>query len=155
MTQNTFVIGNSGSGKSTFARKLSQQKSCAHIDLDLFAWKPELGVRRELSDSVTSVARQLESQNAVIEGCYADIIDELATVADHLVFLDVPIEQCVEHCRSRPFEPHKWPSREEQDNFLPKLIEHVRGYRERTGALGREAHLQLFQKFKGSKELIG
>ena len=42
------VYGNSGAGKSTYARALAAQHGLAHLDLDSIVWEPEkIGVPRE------------------------------------------------------------------------------------------------------------
>jgi adenylate kinase family enzyme len=152
--RHTFIVGNSGSGKSTLARRLSKEHGSAHVDLDRFAWTEVVGIRRELRASVEAVRKELGDRSAVIEGCYADLVEALATADDHLIFLDIPLQQCIAHCHARPFEPHKWPSAEAQDSFLPGLIEHVRSYPTRLDSLGWAAHDRLFQAFSGTKERI-
>jgi adenylate kinase family enzyme len=41
------VFGNSGSGKSTYARALAARKGLAHLDLDSIVWEPgKIAVQR-------------------------------------------------------------------------------------------------------------
>ncbi len=41
------VFGNSGSGKSTYAKALSKRHGLAHLDLDTIVWEAgEIGVQR-------------------------------------------------------------------------------------------------------------
>ena len=65
------VFGNSGSGKSTFARRLAGQHGLALLDLDDIVWsRTEFATFRpdtEIAAAVDLIARLTESW--VIEGC--------------------------------------------------------------------------------------
>ena len=150
---NVFIVGNSGSGKSTMAKRLAADGR-VHVDLDPYAWKGEVGVRRDVVDAADAIRAHLGGRPSVVEGCYADLVEALARPGDRLVWLDLPIEACVAHCEQRPFEPHKWASAEAQDAFLPRLLEFVKAYETRTDALGRSAHAELFAAFAGPAERI-
>ena len=147
-----FVVGNSGAGKSTFARALAEREGRLHVDLDPFAWAAEVGVRREWADATAAIREALGTRAAVVEGCYADLVEALIQPADRLVWLDPPLETCLARCRARPFEPHKWATAEDQDAFLPQLLAFVKTYPTRTDALGARAHRALFDAFVGAKE---
>ena len=149
--RNVFVVGNSGAGKSTWARALARADGRVHVDLDAYAWAGTVGIRRNVSDAAEAIRHHLSGRPAVVEGCYADLVDALAEPQDALVWLDIPLENCVSHCESRPFEPHKWETAAAQDAFLPRLIEFVRAYDSRTDAMGRLAHTALFDRFSGPR----
>ena len=52
------IFGNSGSGKSSLAKALSERKGLAHLDLDTVAWEPERpGVRADASESERALLR--------------------------------------------------------------------------------------------------
>ncbi len=87
----------------------------------------------------------------VIEGCYADLLALLVDAADELVFLNIPIAQCVANARNRPWEPHKYPSREAQDANLEMLVSWIGDYQLRQDELSYIAHRRLFDLFKGHK----
>jgi len=146
-----YVFGNSGSGKSSLARSFALETGALHIDLDEFAWTTEIGVRRPVKESVVALREKLREQSAVVEGMYSDLVSALATRDDALIWLDVPLEECVENCKSRPFEPHKWESPEAQDRFLPRLLEFLPEYSDADGALGRAAHAAVFEAHEGKK----
>ncbi len=149
----SYIIGNSGSGKSTLAQRLVQEGPVRHLDLDSFVWS-EPAVRREHADALALLRAELDGAPAVVEGMYADLLGDLITPDDSLIWLDLPVDVCVAHCQARPFEGHKWDSAEAQDAFLPQLLDFVRGYPEREGELGRDAHQALFDRFAGAKERI-
>lgn len=146
-----FVVGNSGSGKSTLARGL-EARGFAHIDLDGVAFSDAVGTRRPVSESLEMLQPDLGAGPTVIEGCYADLVSALAGPEDHLIWLDLSVDACVEHARARPYEPHKWASAEAQDAFLPKLEAFIRSYPDAEGPTGRRAHAVLFTSFPGWRE---
>lgn len=145
------IVGNSGSGKTTLARRLHRSLGLAHLDLDSLAWldctPPQ---RRPLTESAQLIQDFTRShENWVIEGCYADLLALLQTDARELVFLQIPIEQCVDHARRRPFEPEKYATEEAQNANLAMLIEWIKTYPDRDDACSLAAHRQLVEAFPG------
>ena len=145
------IIGNSGSGKSTLAARLAAENALRHLDLDTLAWDAP-GLRRPLPESLALIHRFLESNSAwVIEGCYSSLLEAVLPFASDLRFLNPGVETCVQNCRSRPWEPHKYASKEEQDRYLDFLLAWVREYETRTDEFSLVAHRQLFESFEGLK----
>ena len=70
---------------------------------------------------------------------------------DELIFLNPGVDVCVAHCRSRPWEPEKFSSRQEQDEHLDHLIQWVRSYDERADDYGLGRHRALYDSFPGKK----
>ena len=147
------ILGNSGSGKSTLARALASFHSLTCLDLDVVAWVPgTVGVPREPSAAAADVSRFCAGHHAfVLEGCYENLIAASLDFGPHLVFLDVSAELCEMHCRSRPYEPHKYESREAQDRKLEFLLTWVRAYQTREGTMSRGAHEELYEAYDGPK----
>lgn len=149
----TVIIGNSGAGKSTLALRLASEQTCAHLDLDTLAWQPGLPPqRRALADSAMDIDAFIDSHRAwVIEGCYADLIELVLPQCTQLIFLNPGVDACIEYCRARPWEPHKYSSKQEQDDNLGMLIEWVRGYESRQDEFSLARHRVLFDRFSGDK----
>jgi adenylate kinase family enzyme len=150
------IVGNSGSGKTTLAGRLSREHGLAHLDLDTLAWRPtDPPTRRDIDASAHEIAAFTRQHEAwVIEGCYADLASLLIGEATELVFLNPGVEACVAHCLARPWEPHKYPTREAQDANLSMLVGWVRGYPDRDDACSLTAHRALYDAFGGSKQEI-
>jgi len=151
--QNTIIIGNAGSGKSSLAKALASQYASASLDLDTLAWSNEKPpTRKLLSDSVLEINAFLEkNKNWVVEGCYADLIAAFIVKADRLIFLNPGIETCVDNCQKRPWEPHKYSSMQAQNKNLAMLLEWVRSYPTRDDEMSLSAHRKLYDEFNGDK----
>ncbi|WP_394224037.1 AAA family ATPase [Alteromonas gracilis] len=147
------IFGNSGSGKSTLAAKLSRENALAHLDLDTLAWEPvSPPVRRSVAKSRESINHFMNgNENWVIEGCYSDLLEFSLEKATKVIYLCLPIEQCVDNAKFRPWEPHKYESKEAQDANLDMLISWIREYERRNDTFSKAAHEQLFNNFSGQK----
>ena len=147
------IFGNSGSGKSTLAAKLARESALGHLDLDTLAWEPvSPPVRRSVAKSRESISHFMDrNENWVIEGCYADLLEFTLEKTTKAIYLSLPIEDCVENARSRPWEPHKYESKEAQDANLDMLITWIRQYESRNDTFSKAAHEQLFNQFSGPK----
>lgn len=147
------IIGNSGSGKSTLARALAEVHQLAMLDLDTVAWEPnQIAVARDEADAMRDVRRFCAGEaNWVVEGCYANLARVACEFNPLLIFLDPGVEACVAHCRARPWEPHKYASKAEQDAKLEFLIAWVREYATREGDLSLAAHRALYAGYAGDK----
>lgn len=152
------VFGNSGAGKSTFAKKIAAAEGLAHLDLDTLAWAPGISPPQRLSldDSAKKIAAfTSENPTWVIEGCYADLIALLLDDVTEMVFLNPGVERCVAFAQRRDWEPHKFASKDEQDAALPFLLDWIRAYDTRDDpAFSYRAHRALFDSFRGSKREV-
>jgi len=147
------VIGNSGSGKSTLAHQLASAHQLVTLDLDTVVWEPGLiAVPREPQLAVAEV-RHFCATTAdwVVEGCYAGLIREALPRATTLLFLEPGAEVCRSNCHSRPWEPHKFRSAQEQDRHFEFLLEWVDGYYTRGGDASLQEHQALFDAHDGPK----
>lgn len=87
----------------------------------------------------------------VVEGCYGDLIELVKPFANEAIFMNLSTELCQENAKNRPWESHKYESKEAQDNNLPMLLDWIAGYMERDDALSYSAHRLIFQHFQGKK----
>ena len=147
------IFGNSGSGKSTLARQFASEYGLAHLDLDTLAWQDSSPPQRKpIEESFVEISRFVDDhQSWVIEGCYSDLLSLAMKAADKLIFLNPGVEICMDNCRSRPFEPHKYESREAQDRNLEMLLDWVRQYPDRVDEFSLQSHQKLFNEFAGNK----
>jgi adenylate kinase family enzyme len=147
------IVGNSGSGKSTLALRLARTVGGAHLDLDTLAWEPAPPPRRRALVESTREIRAFMTRHDdwVIEGCYGDLFDAPLDRCTRLVFLNPGVEACVANARLRPWEPHKYASKEAQDANLDMLLGWIRDYEARSDTFSLGAHRALFDGFAGEK----
>lgn len=150
------ILGNSGSGKSTLAQWLARQTSAALLDLDTLAWDPgQIAVARPVSLAEAEVRHFCQTHAAwIVEGCYANLVNATLPFAPRLVFLDPGLETCIANCRTRPWEPHKYASKVEQDKHLAFLLDWVAEYYQRDGAMSLTAHAALYEAYQGPKHQL-
>lgn len=84
------VVGTSGSGKSTFARRLAELAGAPHIELDAINWQADW---RDLNthdpeEFRRRVAEAVAQERWVSDGNYSKVRDLVLARATHLVWLD-------------------------------------------------------------------
>jgi adenylate kinase family enzyme len=147
------VFGNSGSGKSTYAKALAARESIPHLDLDTIVWeanrvavlRPAAAIRRSLEEFMAA------NPTWVIEGCYGELVEAATSTATELVFLNPGRETCLANNARRPWEPQKYASPEQQDAMFANLQTWVSGYYERTDQWSYAAHWRIFDAYPGPK----
>ena len=150
------IFGNSGSGKSTLARALCEAEGLSHLDLDTLAWRATDPPQRvPVEESNAAIQEFINASGAwVIEGCYADLLETALPFCNEIIFLDLPISACIANARRRPWEPHKYESRQAQDANLEMLVEWISQYEQREDTFSRRAHLALYESFGGKKTIL-
>ena len=71
-----------------------------------------------------------------------------------MFFLDLPIETCIKNAIQRPWEPHKYSSKQAQDENLGMLIHWIKNYETRTDTFSKKSHQALYNSFVGKKIII-
>ncbi len=147
------IVGNSGSGKSTLAGQIAAAHSIASLDLDTVAWEPgKIAVARPPEAAAADVTAFCSTHDRwVVEGCYAALVGDTIAYSPLLLFIDPGMDACLARCRNRPWEPHKYASKAEQDAKLEFLLTWVRGYYTRDDDLSLSAHRTLFESYHGLK----
>ena len=156
MNMRTAIIGNSGAGKSTLARTLTSEKNTPLLDLDTIVWEPnQIAMPRDPAEVLLDLERFCNSNSSwVVEGCYANCIQAILQYEPELIFLDPGRDTCLSNCRNRPWEPHKYASKAEQDTKLEFLLQWVADYYERDGDMSYDAHRTLFETYPGPKRHV-
>lgn len=149
------IFGNSGSGKSTLAKQLCAANSLTHFDLDTIAWQASSPpVRKALTESKQDIDTFLSTtENWVIEGCYSDLLELIIPAASEIIFLNLSIEDCISNAKNRPWEPHKYASKADQDANLNMLLGWIAQYTERDDSFSQGSHEALFNCYQGKKTM--
>jgi adenylate kinase family enzyme len=150
------IVGNSGSGKSTLAARLAGDTDILVLDLDTVAWEPKkIAVARAAGEAATDVHSFCSAnEHWIVEGCYASLIEAALEFEPQLLVLEPGLEQCLSNCRARPWEPHKYASKEEQDEHLVFLLEWVAEYYSRDDDMSLAAHKHVFEDYNGPKQWL-
>jgi len=147
------VFGNSGSGKSTYAKALATRERIPHLDLDTIVWEPNQIAVMRTAEAIRASLEAFVAANPdwVIEGCYGELVEAAASTATELVFLNPGQEACLANNMRRPWEPDKYASIDEQNSMLANLQAWVADYYHRTDQWSYAAHRRVFDAHHGPK----
>jgi adenylate kinase family enzyme len=100
------IIGNGGSGKSTFARKLGVVLAKEVYHLDALFWKP--GWEMAASDERKAILTEIMAKDSwIMDGNYGSTIEMRARAADTIIFLDYSTSRCLYGIFKRRVMYHK------------------------------------------------
>lgn len=88
------IIGNSGGGKSTLARRLGEKLDLPVVHLDVLFWKPGW-IERDDDEFRSRVAEALSADAWVCEGDFRASWDLRMPLADTIVWIDQPPWLCL------------------------------------------------------------
>ena len=98
------IIGCPGSGKSTFARALHEVTRLPVVHLDLLFWNADkTSVTREVF--VQRLDEAMQSDSWIIDGNFSFTMEKRMAACDTVVFLDYPVEVCLDGVKSRRGQP--------------------------------------------------
>ena len=149
------IFGNSGSGKTTMANQLASTLNAPVLSLDAITWSDQ-AQRKPIEESKRELFSFMQSNERwIIEGCYGDLIEIALPYCDELRFLNPGTDVCIAHCKTRPWEQDKYPTRQAQDEMLNSLIAWVQEYEHREDEFGLKRHRAIFDGFAGAKQVFG
>lgn len=146
--ERVIVIGNSGAGKSTFARALRDRTGLPLVYLDMLWHRPDrTTVTREVFDA--QLAQCLEKPRWIIDGGYARTLELRLKACDTVFFLDYPLEVClegVERRRGTVREDMPWVEEEPDPEFLQWIRDFDRDRRPEI--------LALLDRYQAGREIV-
>lgn len=92
--QRVWVVGSSGAGKTTLARRLAEALGCEHVELDAIHHQPGW-VEMERDAFRRVVTERLRQDRWVVDGNYSKVADIVEGRADTVVWLDLPRPQVI------------------------------------------------------------
>ena len=94
------VIGCPGSGKSTFSKALHQATGIPLFHLDMLYWNEDK-TTVEKSVFLDRLSQVMENNRWIIDGNYSSTMELRLQACDTVIFLDYPVEICLEGIRQR------------------------------------------------------
>ena len=135
------VIGCPGSGKSTVSRALHNKTGIPLYHLDMMYWNANK-TTVEKSVFLERLYAVLEKDEWIIDGNYGSTMELRMAACDTVIFLDYPLEVCLDGIKERRGKPRSdmpWIETEEDAEF----IEFIKNYNEQQ----KPKVLELLKKF--------
>jgi adenylate kinase family enzyme len=131
------IIGCPGSGKSTLARTLRDMTGLPLFYLDMLYWN---GDRTTVSKEnfLERLNEVIAGDRWIIDGNYGSTMEMRMQACDTVIFLDYPVEVCLEGVRQRRGKPREdipWVETEEDQEFLQFIRDYGRDSRPKVLAL--------------------
>lgn len=142
------VLGCPGSGKSTFAKKLSECTGLPLYHMDILYWKSDWTHIDE--KELTSIVKEITNFDKwIIDGNYLYCIDDRIEMCDTVFFLDFPVDMCIEGVRARLNKKRDdMPCIEIKED--PELMEMIRNF----PTDGRQKIIELMRKYNDKKWIV-
>ena len=142
------VIGCPGSGKSTLAKALHTITGIPLYHLDRMYWNPDrTTVERPVF--LERLAKALGESRWIIDGNFASTMAQRMAACDTVIFLDYPVEICLDGIRQRRGKPRsdipwvEWSEDEEFTAFVKSFP-----------TQGREEILKLLTRYPEKKQIV-
>ncbi len=135
------VIGCPGSGKSTFSRSLHKITKIPLYHLDMLFWNEDK-TTVEKAVFLDRLLKVIENSEWIIDGNYSSTMELRIRACDTVIFLDFPLEVCLNGIKERKGKPRSdmpWIENEDDAEFIefiknynsqsrPKVIELLKRY---------------------------
>ena len=142
------VIGCPGSGKSTVSRALHNKTGIPLYHLDMMYWNANK-TTVEKSVFLERLSAVLEKDEWIIDGNYGSTMELRMLACDTVIFLDYPLEICLDGIKERRGKPRSdmpWIETEEDAEF----IEFIKNYEEQQ----KPKVLELLKKHSDKNIII-
>lgn len=141
------VIGCPGSGKSTFSKALHQKTQIPLFHLDMLFWRPDKTTVQK-SVFLERLSEILKKNEWIIDGNYASTMELRMRECDTVIFLDYPLEVCLDGIKERKGKPRSdmpWIEIEEDAKFT----EFIKNYNSQsklqvTELLNKYSHKNIY-----------
>ena len=141
------IIGNSGSGKTWLARRISKVCRIPHIPLDRIFWEPG-GYNSKRTDlEVNTDLKQIQdSRSWIVEGVFGHLADQLTSFSDILIFMNLSWDECRRNLMNRDSESSKQLDPVTAEQNFESLLVWASEYEIRKSKASRKYHCFLYDK---------
>lgn len=84
------IIGSVGSGKSTYAKKLSKELDIKSYEIDSIVHNDQINTKRSIQEQDDIINNINKNNSWIIEGTLRKNLHYLLDMADKIIFLDIP-----------------------------------------------------------------
>ena len=146
--QRLLIMGNSGSGKSWLAARLSARLHLPVTDLDALNWESGGYSRARPKAEVLCDVHQIAHQERwIMEGVYGWIAESVALYATRVIWLTPDSAECVENIRARGI------SNQGSAEDFAALLEWAALYDKRTGSSSYQGHFAVFSQLSPDRRI--
>lgn len=120
------VVGNSGSGKSTFARKLSEFLDLPYVEMDRLFWKPNWQESND-DEFIPKVKAVVDQARWILDGNYSRTTRMKWQRAQLVVWMDTSFLRTIARVTSRAIErsmsqKELWPNTGNRETFTKSFL---------------------------------
>lgn len=145
----TLILGNSGSGKSWLAARIAEALGGRAVDLDAIHWEPGgYGVARDKQVAIDMVRQAASGPAWVIEGVFGWLAREALPRATALIWLDLPVSDCLDNIR------HRGLRRGGDAASFEALLGWAANYESRQTSSSHAGHARMLTAFPGRKRRL-
>ena len=140
------IFGNSGSGKTWLASKLSDSAKVCY-SLDDFFWVPGgYSQKRSPKEVLKEIQAVKNKYQWIVEGVFGHLLVELVVLADVVIFLDISWCECKKALMSRGSESSKQLDKTTAEKNFQDLLKWASSYSDRDTTASRAFHESLYNK---------
>ena len=136
------VIGCPGSGKSTFSKSLHRITGIPLFHLDMLFWNADK-TTVEKPVFIERLLKTVQNSEWIIDGNYSSTMELRMEKCDTVIFLDYPLEVCLNGIKERKGKPRSdmpWIESDEED---AEFIEYIKNYNTQS----RPQVLELLKRY--------
>jgi len=97
------ILGTTGSGKTTLAKRLSHKLAIPHVELDSLFWEPGW-IHVDIDTMRRAVKKTLDRETWIVDGNYSKARDLIWPKADLAIWLNYPFRTIIWHLMKRTWK---------------------------------------------------